>query len=106
MSNPNAVPKTAPDNVTISAINSSAIYLQWEGTITQVGVIRDYVIHVLEVDTGLVMEYRTSLTSIAISVHPDYVYSCSVSAFTVASGPFSEVVTVKTPQAGEYESIH
>lgn len=64
------------------------------------GILRDYIIRVLEVDTGLLVNYRSSFTSIAISVHPDYVYRCSISAFTVASGPFSEVVTIKTPQAG------
>lgn len=95
-----AVPTTAPDNVTISAINATTIYLSWEGVITRVGILRDYVIRVLEVDTGLSIDYRSSFTSIVISVHPDYVYRCSVSAFTVASGPFSEVVTIKTPQAG------
>ena len=91
----------APDNVTVSAINATTIYLSWNGVVTSVGIIRDYVIRVSEVNTGLVMNYRTSLTSIAISVHPDYVYSCSVSAFTVAAGPFSNVVTIKTPQDGK-----
>ena len=95
-----AVPKIAPDNVTISAVNATTIYLSWDGVITRVGILRDYVIRVLEVDTGLLMDYRSSFTSIVIAVHPDYVYRCSVSAFTVASGPFSEVVTIKTPQAG------
>ena len=91
----------APDNVTVSAINATTIYLSWNGVVTSVGIIRDYVIRVSEVNTGLVMNYQTSLTSIAISVHPDYVYSCSVSAFTVAAGPFSNVVTIKTPQDGK-----
>ena len=97
---PNAVPTVAPENVTISAINASAIYLSWNGVTTRVGILRSYVIRALEEETGVVMEYRTSLTSISIFVHPDYTYRCSVSAFTVASGPFSDVVTVKTPQAG------
>ena len=100
-----AVPTTAPENVTIMVINATTIYLSWEGVITRVGILRDYIIRVLEVDTGLLMDYRTSLTSIAIAVHPDYVYRCSVSAFTVASGPFSEAVSIKTPQAGSYMTI-
>ncbi len=95
-----AVPTTSPENVTISAINATTIYLSWEGVITRVGILRDYVIRVLEVDTGLLMDYRSSFTSIAIPVHPDYAYRCSVSAFTVASGPFSQAVTIRTPQAG------
>ena len=97
----NTVPTTSPDNVTISVVNATAISLSWEGVITRVGVLRDYVIRVLEVDTRLVSEYRTSFTSITIPVHPDYVYNSSISAFTVATGPFSDVVTVKTPQAGK-----
>ena len=91
----------APDNVTVSAINATTIYLSWNGVITSVGIIRDYIIRVSEVNTGLVMNYRTTFTSISISVHPDYVYSCYVSAFTVAAGPFSNVVTIKTPQDGK-----
>ena len=90
----------APDNVTIMAINATTIYLSWDGVNSLVGIIRDYIIRVSEVNTGLVIDYQTSLTSITISVHPDYVYRCSVSAFTVAAGPFSNVVTVKTPQDG------
>ena len=90
----------APANVTISAPNATTIYLSWDGVVTRVGIIRDYIIRVTEVNTGRDLQYRTSLTSIAIPVHPDYVYSCSVSAFTVASGPFSQVVTVQTPQDG------
>ena len=95
------VPVVAPDNVSILAINATTIYLSWNGVISLVGIIRDYIIRVSEVNTGLIKNYRTSLTSIAISVHPDYVYSCSVSAFTVAAGPFSNIVTVKTPQDGK-----
>ena len=91
----------APDNVTILAINATTIYLSWNGVVSVVGIIRDYIIRVSEINTELIMDYRTSLTSISISVHPDYVYSCSVSAFTVAAGPFSNVVTVKTPQDGK-----
>lgn len=97
-----AVPTIAPDNVNISALNATAVYLSWDGVITRVGIIRDYIIRVSEVDTGTKMEYRTSFTFLTIPVHPDYVYSCSVSAFTVASGPFSDVVTIRAPQDGMF----
>ena len=98
-----AVPMIAPENVTISEVNATAIYLTWDGVLTQAGILRSYVIRVLEEDTGTILEYRTSLMSITISVHPDYVYRCSISVFTVATGPFSDVVTVRTPQAGKYK---
>ena len=91
----------APDNVTVSAINATTIYISWNGVITSVGIIRDYIIRVSEVNTRLVLNYRATFTFITISVHPDYVYSCSISTFTVAAGPFSNVVTVKTPQDGK-----
>lgn len=64
------------------------------------GIIRDYIIRLTEAETVTVMTYRTTQTSITIPVHPDYTYSCSISAFTVAAGPFSRVVTIKTPQDG------
>lgn len=68
--------------------------------LTQAGIIRMYIVRLRELDTGLVIETQSIVTHITVPVHPAYVYNCSVSAFTVARGPFSTDVSVLTPQAG------
>lgn len=93
-------PTVAPENVAVSVVSATALYLSWNGVLTPVGIVRDYVIRILEVDTGLVTELRSTTTFITVPVHPAYAYNCSVSAFTVSPGPFSTVVSVRTPQAG------
>ena len=68
----------------------------------QNGIIREYRVQVLEIETGNVSFHVSFSTSLAISsLHPDYTYELSVSAFTVATGPYSSVVTVTTPEDGE-----
>ncbi len=36
------------------------------------------------------------------SLHPYYYYDCVVAAHTIDTGPFSQSVSVRTDQAGEY----
>ena len=55
----------------------------------------------IEIDTGLITETHSNFTFVTIHVHPAYLYNCSVSAVTVARGPFTEVVSIVTPMAGK-----
>ena len=97
----NTVPRVAPDNFTVSVVSATALFASWEGVFTPVGDVRDYIIRLREVDTGLVFEVRSALTSITIPVHPDYTYVCSVAAVTVGRGPFSSEISVQTPEDGK-----
>lgn len=102
-------PGIAPDNVVATALNATAIHLSWNLVSTENGVVREYVIKILEVNTSIATEARTNETSIVIPVHPAYLYNCSVSAFTVGTGPFSTVVSVGTPEDGinsDYWCMH
>lgn len=96
-----AAPTEVPNNVSVSAVNATTIHLSWTDVISNRGLVREYVIRVVEVDTGLITETHTNLTFIAIHVHPAYLYNCSVSAVTVARGPFTEEVSIVTPMAGK-----
>ena len=95
-----AVPRVAPDNFTVSVVSATELYASWNGVFTPVGDVRDYIIRLQEVDTGLVFDIRSASTYITIPVHPDYTYLCSVAAVTVGRGPFSAEISVQTPEDG------
>ena len=44
----------------------------------------------------------TSTSVVVQSLHPHYTYACAVSAYTVGSGPYSEVLNVTTAGDGMY----
>ena len=51
----------------------------------------------------MVMFLTTSNTDTLVSpLHPAYTYKCTVSAYTVAEGPRSEVVSTTLPEDGTY----
>lgn len=96
-------PDAAPESVTGYAINASSIFLGWEPppNDTHNGIIRGYHINCTEVDTATTFNTSSTETEIIISdLHPDYMYSCKVSAVTVESGVFSGNITVQTDEAG------
>ncbi len=98
-------PIGAPNNLDRTLVNSTHIGLSWEEpTANQInGRIRQYLIsvHELETDTqftldaGLVQEYTIG------SLHPYYNYEFSVAAVTIAPGPYTNSITIRTEQAGK-----
>lgn len=66
------------------------------------GIIRQYVIQVLEVDTGSLFTETTNITELTLdNLHPFYSYSCRIAAETVGLGPFSIPITVQLNEDGE-----
>ncbi len=54
----------------------------------------------------MIFYHITSSTYIRISsLHADYTYEWSVAAVTVAAGPKSYTVSVKTPEDGKWLSV-
>ena len=101
-----AVPSFAPVDVSGSAVSPVSIILTWspppEGT--QNGIIRMYSVRVLEVETGTFILHNVTEASLALSsLHPYYMYQCSVAAVTVGTGPFSDVLSIQTYEAGMNE---
>ena len=39
-------------------------------------------------------------------IHPHYTYNISISAVTIASGPYTTAVTIQTPQDGKSKANH
>lgn len=68
----------------------------------QNGIIREYRVQIVELESGMIYNHVTPTTSITVSsLHPDYTYGCSVAAFTVAEGPYSDKTNLTTPEDGK-----
>ena len=99
------VPSAPPNNVTGFVINSTSISLSWEPPADEElnGLLREYQVDITEVETGTTFQLSTLATETTIiisSLHPYYNYLCSVSAVTIGLGPFSQILTFLTLQAG------
>lgn len=98
-----AAPNTSPENVVVSILSSTTLHLSWMAPSTeQNGIIREYYLRLIEVESGMLLTYTAATTSLTIQpLHPFYSYQCRVSAYTVARGPFTDAVTVTMPEDGE-----
>ena len=97
-------PSAAPSAVNFNMVNSSGFTLMWNAPPPENhnGHIRHYVIHIIEVSTGI--EY--TLTSVATQknidfLHPYYNYTCTLSAVTNQLGPFSAAINITTSEDGK-----
>lgn len=98
-------PSSSPTIVAGNATSSSSLWLQWTPpeSDTHNGLIRAYTVLLEELDTGLLLTYMVAGKTRSISsLHPYYVYKCSVRAFTVANGPPSEPVFITTFEDGNW----
>ena len=89
----------------VTANSSTSIWLSWTPPppATRNGIITEYRINVTELDTGRVMLLTTFATSFVVqALHPYYNYECTVSAHTVATGPYSFPVTIQTPEDSKF----
>lgn len=97
-----AAPEGAPANLKSSAITSTSLTLTWlppQNTL-QNGVIRQFLITAVELNTGTNSTYRTQssrMNSFSLGdLHPSYTYRFNVHAVTIEVGPASldHVVTL------------
>ena len=94
--------------MTVIDVGSTFIELRWDALSPseQNGVLRQYRVLVMEVETG--RNHSLSTTSSYTSVtnlHPFYSYNVTVAAVTVSIGPYSPPISVRTLQDGMYRII-
>ena len=66
------------------------------------GVIRQYVVQVVELETGILFMEISNVTNITLdNLHPFYTYSCRIAAETIGVGPFSVPITVQVNEDGK-----
>lgn len=90
-------------------MNSTYIYLSWDTPPPSEinGIIREYRLNITEDATGSVFQYSTSasIQEITIgSLHPYYIYHCTVVAYTVEEGPYTSIFTIQTEEDSEFSS--
>ena len=98
-------PVSSPREVSVDSLSSTSFALGWLPPVADDvnGLITGYIVSVYVNDTHDSYYYNVTDTNITLyDLHPYYTYKCSVSCVTVASGPFSTALTVRTLQAGEY----
>lgn len=103
------VPSASPVNVQARIINTTTIELIWaEPPLdTQNGIIISYRISIAvsETKTNFVINTTTAAALNITDLHPYYGYSLRVSAVTSrGEGPFSDPVSVTTPESGKFAS--
>ena len=101
-------PSSAPETLSFSDITSTTLNLYWLPPLSNNhnGIIRSYIVKLRETNTNIVTIYNTTETTITIgSLHPYYIYECSVAAVTIDIGPYSSVIYVQTDEAGKINYI-
>ena len=69
----------------------------------QNGIIRNYILNITELETGMAFHYASSSTSILVySLHPFYRYVVTIAAVTVGQGPATIAFTVQTWENGTF----
>ena len=100
-------PTSPPLSPTGAAVNSRSVALSWNPPPPedQNGILRLYIVNITELETGRIIQHTTSATSLQVPLlHPYYTYQWRVSAYTVGEGPYTNVSTVTTPEAGQFHS--
>ena len=96
-------PSGSPEHLSGVVVSPTSIQLTWDPPVAdqQNGIIRQYLINVTELETGVLMHYSTNQTQTTIeSLHPFYTYNFTVTAVTVEKGPYTDVITIQTHQQG------
>ena len=99
------VPSAAPQNLTVSAVDSRSLLLSWlpPPLDTQNGVIRDYIItiNVDETRESLIL-FSQGTQLMFNAAHPYYTYTIAVAAETIGPGPYGAEFTIRMPEDGIY----
>ena len=98
------VPSSSPSNIASTLLTSNKAIFYWEplNFENQNGLIRNYLINFIEIDTSSHFQYFSTTTNITITeLHPYYTYSFSVAAVTISAGPFSDELIITTAQDGK-----
>ena len=99
-----AAPSAPPSPPVVFGTTHESLSLNWQAPpfAETNGVILNYAVAVLEVETGRSFTVNSNTTQVTLEdLHPFYTYTCSIAAETVGIGPFSEHITIQLPEAGE-----
>ena len=96
-------PSSPPSLIAIYSIDSSSVAIIWSPPpkLEQNGVIREYWINVTNIETGKHwINISTTKNTIIKSLLPSFTYEFEVAAYTVALGPYCNILNLTMPEAG------
>ena len=99
-----SAPFQTPANVQVSTITPQQVELLWAPPPIdqQNGIIRRYIVNITSADNGEELIIYSQTTSVTVqNLDPFTTYACSVSAETVAPGPFSSAIMFQTAEDGK-----
>ncbi len=99
-----SAPTHSPQNLNGEVLGPYSLRLSWTPPPDDQhhGIIREYQIACAEHETGSMFRHSINTTEITIdSLHPFYLYNCSVGAVTVHEGPHSAIIALRTEESGE-----
>ncbi len=101
-----SVPEGPPLALAGVSLDSRTLHLTWQPPVSSLrnGVIREYRINITEMETSTTSHYSTSGSQsyTVASLHPFYNYQCTVAAYTVGLGPFSDLFFIQMPETCEH----
>ena len=86
-------------------ITSTSLTLTWQHPSIEShnGIIRKFIVKLIDLRSGVQSFYNVTSTTVTLSdLRPHNAYNISVSAFTTASGPYSEYISFSTNEAGTF----
>ena len=98
-------PSAPPHSIMTNPTSPQILTVSWQPppTVSRNGIIRRYIIRLLEEETmsNTRINTQTNTTTFTIDgLHPHYHYNVSVAARTVDIGPFSFHVQIQMPERG------
>lgn len=84
--------------------DSTSIEVSWQPPLSDLvnGLVREYIVYAMEIETGVLYVQVVQTLSISLNyLHPNYHYNVTVSAVTVASGPYSYGIVIHLPEDGK-----
>ena len=97
-------PSGPPEGISAVALGPRMIQINWSHPLLeeQNGIIQSYLVNITVAETGQHIQLTTNNNTItAENLHPFYHYHISVAAVTIAAGPYTELLSLLTPQDGE-----
>ena len=101
-------PTSSPVGVATSSVSSRSIQLTWNPPPDDQinGIIQHYIVKVQVAESQEQTQHQTSSLQFTLTdLQPYCTHTIEVAAFTIALGPFSEPLTVLTPEDGEVDNF-
>ena len=92
-----AEPISPPTNIEVHPFNTTSAFLSWRPPLVEDrnGIIREYDIEVVELNTTTVFMYTIQDPYVLINhLDPNTVHVCRIAAVTTGKGPYSEMITI------------